>query len=328
MVCTRRKRSWPETRARARGCASLVAIDRPSHLPPASEWAPTDTGFHLPFDDGELLDRLRFSKSGLVVTRRVVAPTTAAECHGALRAQAPSSTCHVFNQRGADDEKHFGVAPKKRKRIPARKQTVYHMDDAPPSPRGAALCQQQAFATIKDLAGAAARQQSKSSGHIVRAKDMAQLYATEGTPQQNAHTDAHRPWSESKTYANASGCVAVQRDTALQVSVKSHQFLRRLSSLVAPVGAFPLTTLYHEPGEVVFWHQDLVHCGSMYTKRNDRLHWVLSTLSASTSKNTGIVSSLQTRRTIDSASLDCSVGSCAGSAEQENGSVHGSSDDE
>jgi len=110
--------------------------------------------------------------------------------------------------------------------------------------------------------------------------------------------------------------------------VKSHQFLRRLSSSVAPVGAFPLTTLYLEPSDVVFWRHDLVHCGSMYTKRNDRLHWVLSTLFATTSKNTGIVSSLQTRRTIEGAPLHCCVGSSAGSAEQADGSVHGSSDDE
>ena len=328
MVRTRRKRSWAETRARARDCASLVAVDRPWDLPPAREWALTDTGFHLPFDDGALLDWLSFSKWGLGVARRVVAPTTAAECHGALRPQAPSSMCHVFNQRSADDEKQFGVAPKNGKPIPVRKQTVYNMDDASSSPRGAALRQQQAFTTIKDLARAAARQLSKASGHPVRAKDLAHLYATEGTPQQNAHTDAHRPWRESKKYANASGFVAVQRDTTLQVSVKSHQLLRRLSSSVAPVGAFPLTTLYLEPGDVVFWLHDLVHCGSMYAKRNDRLHWVLSTLFASTSKNTGIVSFVQTRRPIEGAPLDCCVGSSAGSAEEEDGSVHGSSDDE
>jgi len=74
-----------------------------------------------------------------------------------------------------------------------RNNRVYNMDDTQSCPIGAALRQQQALATIKDSDRAAAPQLSKVSGHPVRAIDKAHQHVMESTPQQNAHTDAHRP---------------------------------------------------------------------------------------------------------------------------------------
>jgi len=186
--------------------------------------------------------------------------------------------CHLFDKRKTDDEEQIDVVPKKRSLVSLRKNMVYNMDDTSSCPKGAALCQQQALATIKDSARAAAPQLSKVSGHPVLAKDKAQKYVMESAPQQNAHTDAHRPWCESKKYASASVLDAVQQNTTLQVSMNSHQILCRLSFLFAPVGACLLTTLHLTPGDAALWHYELVHCGAMYAKRNNRLHWVLSTL--------------------------------------------------